>query len=268
MKIITVCNFKGGVGKTTLITGFARILSQSNFSVLLIDLDPQANLTSVFRKNKNNNIGSEQWFKTASKTNEDNLISTIEISNEKNISLIPTNSKLDDINRYLSTTSGREFVLKKNIKKCMNYLMKKFDYILIDTNPSLNDINISALVTADDIVLVTEPHRFSISGTIRVKDIWTEICDNLEIKNNLNTIILNKVNKSMARQNSKNHLYEKYENLLCKNWIPFTANIDKSTMLNNINITEKNPFVNLTNELIQRRVFNIKPTEGVLTNEE
>lgn len=39
-------------------------------------------------------------------------------------------------------------------------------------------------------------------------------------------------------------------------------------MLNNINITEKNPFVNLTNELIQRRVFNIKPTEGVLTNEE
>lgn len=81
----------------------------------------------------------------------------------------------------------------------------------------------------NDIILVIITYLI-IYGTIRVKNIWTEICDNLEIKNNLNTIILNKVNKSMARQNSKNHLYEKYENLLCKNWIPFTANIDKSTI--------------------------------------
>lgn len=111
MKIITICNFKGGVGKTTLITSFARILAQKNFSILLIDLDLQANLTSVFRKKQvNNNIGSEQWFKIASKTSEENLKNTIQLSNEKNISLIPTDSKLDDINRYLSTTSGREFI--------------------------------------------------------------------------------------------------------------------------------------------------------------
>lgn len=268
MKIITVCNFKGGVGKTTLITGFARILAQNNFSVLLIDLDPQANLTSVFKNNTNtNNFGAELWFKAANKTVEKDLINTIEISKEKNISLIPTNNQFDDINRHLSSTSGREYILKKNILKCLNYLQNKYDYILIDTNPSLNDTNICALVAADDILLVTEPHRFSTGGTIKINEIWADVCANLEIKNNLKTIILNKVNKSMARQKSKNALYEKYGDLLCKNFIPFTANIDKSTMITNVNITEKNPFVNLTNELIQRNVFNIKPVEGVLNNE-
>jgi len=47
---------------------------------------------------------------------------------------------------------------------------------------------------------------------------------------NLNTIILSKVNKSAAREQAKNILYKKYENLLCKKFIPFSANIDKSTM--------------------------------------
>lgn len=267
MKIITICNFKGGVGKTTLLTGFARTLAQNNFSILLIDLDPQANLTSVFKKDNNENIGSEQWFKSPNKIKTEDLINTIEISKETNISLIPTNSKFDDINRYLSSASGREFILQKNISKVRDFLQNKYDYVLIDTNPSLNDTNICALVGADEILLVTEPHRFSNSGAIKVKEIWEEICDNLEIKNNLKTIILNKVNKSVARKQAKDILYKKYENLLCKNFIPFMANVDKSTMLNNINITQKNPFVNLTNELIERNIFNIKPKEGVLYNE-
>lgn len=56
MKMISFCNKKGGVGKTTLCKNVAYKFALDGKKVLLIDLDPQANLTSVFRKNKNNNL--------------------------------------------------------------------------------------------------------------------------------------------------------------------------------------------------------------------
>jgi len=60
-----------------------------------------------------------------------------------------------------------------------------------------------------EFLLVTKPHRFSNSGANKVNEIWEEICDNLKIKSNLNTFILNKVNKSFAREQAKKKLYKK-----------------------------------------------------------
>ena len=176
MKIVTVMNNKGGVGKTTVSFNLGYTIAIEDKRVLFVDLDAQGNLTLIngmkridlldFKKPVINSINSKVSILRSSK--DFNILENEALNSEY---------KLD--------------FLKDNIFNKIN--SEAFDYCIIDTAPNLNTLNLSALSLSDDVLLILEPDAFSIAGLKDVKakvDLITER-QNQELKCH---IVLNKYN--------------------------------------------------------------------------
>lgn len=154
-KVNIFYNFKGGTGKTTICFQIAAMLALCGFNVLVIDLDPQAHLTNVLRFDEN------KKYKTA----YDFIINGALISEciypvFEGLDAIPSNLELTRIEVPLSQKTRREETLSKLIAPIKN----KYDFILIDTNPAISNLNVNALFAADKINIICETHPFSLNG--------------------------------------------------------------------------------------------------------
>lgn len=156
MKIISIANRKGGVGKTTTTINIATALSAINKKVLVIDFDPQGNATT--------SLGIEKKKGQASSYNV--LIGTcpakeaIVATNLPRFDLIPSSPDLAAAEIELVDLPEREFVLKKSLMK----LQADYDYILIDCPPSLNLITINALVSANSVIVPLQCEFLALEG--------------------------------------------------------------------------------------------------------
>jgi chromosome partitioning protein len=152
MKIITIAALKGGVGKTNFTFNLAGYLSiKENKKILLIDLDPQGNLTQCLQLDIFEPLAMNMFINQEKNIKE--LILKTEINN---LDIIPTNIGMSSLEVKLFNEISRETKLMKYINKNKDYLSNKYDYILIDTNPSLNITNINAYAVADSIILVSD----------------------------------------------------------------------------------------------------------------
>lgn len=148
-------NFKGGTGKTSLCFQVATHLSILGYKVLCLDLDPQGHLSSVMGV-------EEDWD---NRTIYDVLINNCSIDDVivnvyPGLDLVPSNISLTRIEVPLSTQNRREERLKKTIDSLKN----KYDFIIMDTNPTISTLNMNALVASDRINIVCETQPFSLSG--------------------------------------------------------------------------------------------------------
>lgn len=151
MKVITFTAIKGGVGKTTLTFNFANWLARKNKKVLLIDLDHQCNLTTLFEQTRKNNTIAE-IFKEEKK--EDVLIDNV----AKNIDLIAGYLDLDDIANKLEGNSNKEMLLYLWIRRNFEtFNLEKYDYILIDTHPDFSTITKNAIAISDYLISPITP---------------------------------------------------------------------------------------------------------------
>jgi chromosome partitioning protein len=154
-KVNVFYNFKGGTGKTSLCYQVATHLALLGFKVLVLDLDPQAHLSSVMRI-------PEDW---AGPTIYDVLINGIPFHEAcievfDGLSLVPANISMTRIELPLSTKTKREEKLSNIIEP----YKEQFDYIIIDTNPTISTLNMNALVASQRVNIVCETQPFSLSG--------------------------------------------------------------------------------------------------------
>lgn len=197
MKIITFATLKGGSGKTMNTFNISGILAEKN-RVLLIDVDPQCNLT--------NNCGidtSDASFKTIrdifdnlpkNQPEPDEVIIKAPISELPNLDLIPSSILLFKTERAMSAKNNREHVLEHFIKKNLDYL-QIYDYIVIDTNPSMSIINTNAFYIADSIILSSDVSTNSISGAELFCALWEDDREELDKEDNVHAMILCNVDK-------------------------------------------------------------------------
>jgi ATPases involved in chromosome partitioning len=152
-KIIAVVNQKGGVGKTTTCVNLSCALHMRGKKVLLCDCDPQGNSTSGF--------GVE---KSSSPNTYDVLINGESAENAvvrtKFGSIIPANRELTGALIELVSTENREFVLKKALEP----IKDKYDYIFIDCPPSLELLTLNALCAADSVIVPVQCEYFALEG--------------------------------------------------------------------------------------------------------
>ena len=151
-KIIAVANQKGGVGKTTTVGALLAGLSNMGFKVLGIDLDPQGNLSD--------SCGADMYQKPTvyellkNEVPLDEVIQTVQ-----GIDIIPSNIMLAGAEQELSQT-GKEHRLKEMISP----IVGAYDYIVIDTPPSLGILTVNAFTFADEIIIPTTAGIFAANG--------------------------------------------------------------------------------------------------------
>ncbi len=153
-KVIAVLNQKGGVGKTTSTINIAAGLAKKGRSVLVVDLDPQANATSGFGIDKNALQSSIYSVLSGSVQLSQILVAT----NIDNIHVAPATTELAAAEQELVAVANRESVLKQTITSV------PYDYILIDCPPSLGLLSINALVAADSVLIPVQTEFFALEG--------------------------------------------------------------------------------------------------------
>jgi chromosome partitioning protein len=143
--IISVANEKGGVGKTDLSVNLTSCLAYAGKKVLLIDLDPQANATRYLLEEEDIDRTSADLFLDSTSSIYDLAIET----NVPRLSLIPASKALSAAQLRLAGDADMQFKLKRKLR----FLTNHYEFIFIDTPPSLGVLTINAL-TASDFVLV------------------------------------------------------------------------------------------------------------------
>ena len=170
-KMITICNQKGGTGKTTSAINLATCLSLAGKKVLLIDLDPQANTTSGLGINKHN-IKKSTYHILLEEQDIKEILQTTVI---QNLWLAPSNLDLTGAEVELVGTLGREYRLKKALVK----EKENFDFIIIDSPPSLGLLTINALCAADSVLIPVQCEYYALEGLTQLLNTIRLVKDNL-----------------------------------------------------------------------------------------
>lgn len=159
-EIIAISNQKGGVGKTTTTFNLGAALASQGKKVLLIDADPQGNLTTYmgWTEDEIPVTLNEVLLNTLSDKKTD-FEKCIKHHNE-NLDLIPSDIQLSSIEMTLVGAMNREYTLRHSIQS----IKDKYDYILIDTQPSLGMLPINALACVDKVIIPVQPQYLAAKG--------------------------------------------------------------------------------------------------------
>lgn len=176
-KTISIINQKGGVGKSTTACSLASALSLKGKSILLIDLDPQCNLSqSLGVEAYDNNI--YQCLKRECK------FSPMQIM--MNLDIVPSTIDLNAFELEMSSEPGREYLLRELLEQ----VKTDYDYIIIDCSPSLGLVALNALTASDSYLVPILPHHLSIQGLSKLLEVTQKIKARINPKLELEGVLL------------------------------------------------------------------------------
>ena len=188
-KVIVVANQKGGVAKTTTSVNLAAGLAYYKKKVLLIDLDPQGNASSGLGVNKNA-LEHSTYDVLVNFVPIDKI--TIEIN--KKLSLVPAKVELAGAEMELVSAISRE----SRLKNALEEVRDQYDYIIIDTPPSLGLLTLNALTAADSFLVPIQCEYFALEGLSQllstIKIVQKNLNPKLEMEGILMTMFDNRTN--------------------------------------------------------------------------
>ena len=155
MRTIAVLNQKGGVGKTTTVVNIAAALAAIGLKVVVVDLDPQAHLTThLGLEPESVEAGSYKVITQSTRFQDEILLVRL------NLWLLPANINLVGAESELVSVVGRETILRDAVKTVED----KFDFLFIDCAPSLGLLTLNALAAAEEVLIPLQPHFLALQG--------------------------------------------------------------------------------------------------------
>lgn len=194
-KIIAIANQKGGVGKTTTTFNLGVALAKQNKKVLLVDIDPQSNLTTYAGWYDQDSLDLTLADLLRQSMNDENIqTNKCILHHNENIDLIPSNIDLAAVETSLAYAMSREY----SVKNCLEEIKKNYDYILLDCQPSLGMLTINALACANSVIIPVQCQYFATRGMTEllktVNKIKRQINPNLKIDGALLTLVDSRAN--------------------------------------------------------------------------
>ena len=174
-KVICFMNNKGGVGKTTSAHSIGLAWAKMGKRILFIDLDSQANLTSIISDTDPLRDGWERTIEDSFVAGAESGLPIIK-SSDPLIDFVPSDLSLSDFDKFCNTISFKELLLLdllEPVKKAGEY-----DFIIIDCPPALGTLSYNAMVASDYVVLVANPDGLSYKGVQMVISLYNEIVGN------------------------------------------------------------------------------------------
>ena len=249
-RVIAVVNQKGGVAKTTSCINIGAGLARLNKKVLLVDLDPQANLTYSL------GIQGHESNKTIVELLDGKCTIQDTLHKISNYYVIPSKLDLANLERKInSKATGRELVLKKKLQD----ITKIFDYVLIDCPPSASILVYNALAYANEVFIPVQCEYLSLHGLVKITSMIDEVKEDLNNNVKISGIIatmfqsISGLNKEVLQT-----LQENYSSLLFKTPIRRTVSLadaqaeNRDIFLSNINSNGAYDYWNLCKEIVEQ----------------
>ncbi len=185
MKVIAILNHKGGTGKTTSSLNIGAGLAKLNKKVLLIDIDPQTNLSEGLGV-RNVERSIYQSIK------EETALPILNIT--ENLDLVPSSIDLLAAELEMVSRFGREII----IKKLLNPIKSDYDYIVLDCPPAMGMLTINAIVASDTLLIPLEAEFYSYTGIDKLVDIIQKVRDNYNEKLTIGGVFITKYDARRA----------------------------------------------------------------------
>ncbi|WSY61390.1 ParA family protein [Nocardia sp. NBC_00881] len=181
--VVAMCNQKGGVGKTTSTINLGAALAEYGRRVLLVDLDPQGALSAGLGVAHHDLDSTVHNLLIGSKVSIDDVLTKTRV---ENMDLLPSNIDLSAAEIQLVNEVGRE----QSLGRALHPVRNRYDYILIDCQPSLGLLTVNALACSDGVIIPMECEYFSLRGLALLNDTVEKVRDRLNPRLSLYGIVV------------------------------------------------------------------------------
>ena len=220
MEVLSVSTQKGGVAKTTISFNLGASLSlKYGKRILLVDIDPQANLSEYLGFEQDGNPTLTNLILsvcTGSELSENSVKQSIRHNNIANVDYIPSDINLAGTEAVMSTVISRETILKRILSKIDS---SAYDYLIIDCLPSLGTLLINALASADKILIPVQTQKFSLDGLQALENLYKQVKANINPDLEILGVVATMTDRTVVCRNAMKTLSEKYGDLLFKTTI-------------------------------------------------
>lgn len=158
-RIISICNQKGGCGKSTLTENLGAALARHGVKVLLVDLDPSGNLSIALGLPKNSRNTIESLMRSVILEDALDFEETV-VHHEEGMDILPANRLLTGMELQLQTLEDSKTVLRD----VLSTIQSRYQFILIDCMPSLGMLTLNALTASNEVLIPVQPQCLSVEG--------------------------------------------------------------------------------------------------------
>ncbi|GAB2535186.1 ParA family protein [Nocardia heshunensis] len=223
-RVIALCNQKGGVGKTTSTVNLGAALAELGLKVLLVDLDPQGALSAALGVAHHTlELTVYDLLGRNAPPIDDVLIK----SSVANLHLLPSNIDLSAAEIQLVNEVGREH----SLRRVLDPIRDRYDYILIDCQPSLSLLTVNALACADGVIVPMECEYFSLRGLALLNDTMDKVRERLNPGLELSGIVVTMYDPRLLHSRQvRDRVAESFGELLYETVISRTVRFPDSTI--------------------------------------